>query len=178
MTIATSWGLNRLEGPANYQTTQQLIHILVDNVAFGGVLVLNVGPAADGSIIPLQEERLLEMGQWLKVNGEAIYYTKPWSVAQHVLASVAGAEVFYTESKTGGVVFAIMTGWPETNKLKLSDVHAKPETKMAMLAGANGTQPLPLRFSAARAGVTVELPVLTVGQLPCEHAWAIRIEGL
>ena len=42
MTIATSWGLNRLEGPNNYQTTQELIHILVDNVAFGGVLVLQL----------------------------------------------------------------------------------------------------------------------------------------
>ena len=112
------------------------------------------------------------------MNGQAIYYTKPWSVAQHVNATEAGAEIFFTEAKDGDAVFAIMTARPETNRLKLSAVHAKAQTKMAMLAGANGTQPLPLKYSVDGSGVTVELPVLTVGELPCEHAWAIRIEGL
>ena len=106
MTIATSWGLNRMEGPDNYQTAQQLIHILVDNVAFGGVLVLNVCPAADGSIIPIQQERLLEMGDWLSVNGPAIYHTKPYSVVQMEESGAEKSQVcqeYQEYPDTGGI---------------------------------------------------------------------------
>lgn len=57
MTIGTSWGLNRGENVGDYKGAQELINILVNNVALGGVLILNVGPAGDGHIIPLQQER-------------------------------------------------------------------------------------------------------------------------
>lgn len=41
---------------------------------------MNVGPTADGRIIPIFQERLKQLGSWMRINGDAIYSTKPWRV--------------------------------------------------------------------------------------------------
>ncbi len=51
----------------------------------GGNLLLNVGPTRDGMITPIFEERLRDLGAWLKINGEAIYFTKPWKIQNDTL---------------------------------------------------------------------------------------------
>lgn len=76
--LGRSFGLNRHEPLENYLSSQELIRHFAKLVAAGGGMTLNVGPAADGQIPLLQQERLQDLGKWLAVNGEAIYASKPY----------------------------------------------------------------------------------------------------
>ncbi len=77
--LGRSFGLNRNEELSAYMTAEELIHFFVIAVANGGGITINVGPKADGQIPLLQQERLLQLGEWLKVNEEAIYGSVIWT---------------------------------------------------------------------------------------------------
>lgn len=76
--LGRSFGLNRNEPLSNYLSSDELIRHFATLVAAGGGMTLNVGPAADGKIPLLQQERLIDLGEWLEINGEAIYGTRPY----------------------------------------------------------------------------------------------------
>jgi alpha-L-fucosidase len=76
--LGRSFGLNRNEALDAYMTPGELVHSFVRAVAAGGGMILNVGPKADGQIPLLQQERLIQLGDWLQMNGEAIYGSRPW----------------------------------------------------------------------------------------------------
>ncbi|RUA12070.1 MAG: hypothetical protein DSY82_02155 [Flavobacteriia bacterium] len=78
--IGRSFGLNRNEDLEAYGTSSELIHRFVQAVANGGGMILNVGPGADGQIPLIQQERLVQLGNWLKINGEAIYGSAPYQI--------------------------------------------------------------------------------------------------
>ncbi len=77
--LGRSFGLNRNEPIENYITSDELIRHFVTLVAAGGGMILNVGPSADGQIPLFQQERLLDLGKWLNINGEAIFETRPFN---------------------------------------------------------------------------------------------------
>jgi Alpha-L-fucosidase len=74
--IGTSFGYNRTEDLSDYSTSEQLIKLLIKTVSADGNLLLDIGPAADGTIPVIMQQRLLDIGKWLKINGEAIYGTR------------------------------------------------------------------------------------------------------
>ena len=98
MTMGDSWSYVPKD---NYKSSTQIIHLLVDVVAKGGNLLLNVGPDADGNIPVEVVQRMKDVGAWMRVNGEAIYGTKP-------LPPYGGGHVHYTQSKDGKHKYAIV----------------------------------------------------------------------
>lgn len=162
--IGKSFGFNRNETIDDYASPESLIKLLAETVAHGGNLLLDIGPTADGRIPVIMEQRLLQMGAWLDVNGEAIYGTNPWRVANE------GENVFYT--RAGDAVYAIHMGWPG-DTLTLNSV--KPAGSVtASLLGVDGA----LEVKAQGDGVVVTLPALSLNEAPCEYAYVIKLSGV
>jgi alpha-L-fucosidase len=79
MTINDHWFY--IAGSRNYKSTRSLIHYLVRSASAGANYLLNVGPTADGEILPIHASRLLNMGAWLRANGESVYGTRAGVIA-------------------------------------------------------------------------------------------------
>ena len=180
----TSWGLNRVSKYEQYRTVESLIHLLIETVAFGGNLLLNLGPAADGTIHPIFVDRLMGIGQWLSVNGEGIYGTKPWKVCQNETA----VQAFY--STKNDVLYAHFTKWPKDDVLTLEYPIARDDTEVRMLglpsetklewysAGTDKDSRHLREGAAGLSGVQVQLPPLTPAKIPCRHAWVLAFTNL
>jgi alpha-L-fucosidase len=111
--IGTSFGYNRAENLDSYSTSEELIKLLVSTVSAGGNLLLDIGPAADGTIPVIMQQRLLEIGKWLKVNGEAIYDTRAFikSKKDETINTEANKTVFFTKKNSD--LYIICLNWPK-----------------------------------------------------------------
>jgi len=161
-----SWGYDRRNTDL-YQSVPELLEELVSTIAYGGNLLLNVGPTWDGRILQAFKDRLFALGAWLKVNGDAIYATKPWTVAQNQ----SSIDAYYTTK--GPSVYATFLTWPVNNTLHFTAPVASPSTTVSML----GT-PKPVKFTSVGGGITVTLPTLNPAELPSMYAWTLQFDGL
>jgi len=162
--LGRSFGYNRAEGEAETLAPGDLIALLADIVSKNGNLLLDVGPEADGTIPPVQMERLRELGAWLKQNGEAIYDTEPWGHAEGKTAE--GDDLRYTYQ---GHINAILLGTPKARTITFEDFHWTSNIKVYLI-GARGRLKH-LKTSAAGDKLQVKLPE----QLPGKYAYVFEI---
>ncbi|HTO21070.1 MAG TPA: alpha-L-fucosidase [Spirochaetia bacterium] len=107
-----------------------LVRLLCDVASRGGNLMLTVGPRADGTIAPLHAQRLRGLGEWLKLNGEAIFGSRPWMDAP-VTATEDDIEIRYT--MRGMTTYAILMGTPAGRTIVLPSLRLLPYAGVRVL---------------------------------------------
>ncbi|KAJ8925084.1 hypothetical protein NQ315_001256 [Exocentrus adspersus] len=159
-----SWGYRREATLSDYLTIQELITQLVTTVSCGGNVLLNVGPTKDGTIDPIFEERLMQLGQWLEVNGEAIYATIPW-IHQND-SGISG--VWYTEKDDA--VYAIALHWTEVLALASPRKLFRASTNVTLLGNEDAGN---LPWTVTDSSVKITLPAKAT--VKSEWAWVLKI---
>jgi alpha-L-fucosidase len=168
-----SWGNRRNIEFSEILTPVEILSLLVSTVSCGGNILINVGPTKEGTIIPIFEERLRQMGTWLKTNGEAIYATTHWVHQNDSLAT--DTPVWYTAGKGDLVdnVYALVIGWPADNILTLGSVMGASSIEFLGLDGST------LSFTETEAGLQITFPALNVVWSECgngcQWVYALKI---
>ena len=189
-----SFGFNRNEDFTQYNSTKELVFMLVDLVSRGGNLLLNIGPTSDGRIPVFMQNRLVEIGQWLDVNGEAIYGTKPWikscqwskgnipkfntsnyksgfpifEVTLNPKPGNAHKQLYFTQKND--TLYGLMPVWPRDGKIEIKDVKLSDNSKVTLLGVDED-----LQFTKTTNGIEIILPQLNPTRLPCKDIFTLKI---
>ena len=159
MTMNGTWGYRTSDN--NWKTTQTLIHNLCDIASKGGNYLLNVGPKPDGTFPAQSVEALKEIGNWMKVNGEAIYATKA-----SPLEPLLWGRCTKKETKDGTTLYLSVFNWPVDGRLLVTGL--KNEIVSATLL-ADGSK---WKTEATAEGVLIHLPV----KAPDGNASVIKLQ--
>ena len=193
-----SYGYNRAEDAQDYNSAKVLILHLLDKVSRGGNFLLDIGPDGDGKIPPIMEERLLEIGKWMKINGEAIYGTTRWKepyqwskgikdyqpkeksggwrTAGDIMLKLtedsepgyAVREVFFTQK--GNTVYAILPVWPKSGKVLLRDIELSGK-KVTLLETGQA-----LKFVSKGKDTQITLPGFDPNKMKSGYSYVVKIE--
>jgi alpha-L-fucosidase len=162
MTMGNSWSYVPNDA---YKPTHRLIHLLVDIVSKGGNFLLNVGPTPAGELPPAALDRMKEIGAWMKVNGSAIYSTRP-------RAPYAEHEIRYTQLADGSLN-AVFLAEKEGDMLpvvvEIPSFCPAPGSKVVMLGTST-----PLTWEARGKGCLIKIPDTLRKNPPCRYAWTFR----
>jgi alpha-L-fucosidase len=152
----TSWGYNRNLRESDYMTPNQVVDYLVDVVSKNGNLLINIGPRADGTIPEVMQSCLRAVGEWLKINGDAIYGTRPWDTFRD-------GDVRFT--RKGNVLYAVALEWPEET-LRLTSLAGRQITNVEMLGSTE-----PVKWKQDAGALQIQPPP----KRPCRYAYTFRI---
>lgn len=189
-----SYGYNRAENAADYNSVQALILHLIDKVARGGNFLLDVGPDAYGKIPPIMQERLLEIGRWLAINGEAIYGSRRWRVPYQWSAGslnykhdpakgdlilkqtlnpdpgYAAKELFYTYNPKTNSLYILLPRYPSDGRVVLRDVQLPYGADVTLL----GSKSRP-RIELSGSNTILNLPLYDPNAFAAPYAFVLKV---
>lgn len=163
MTMGGSWSFNPDD---HYKPAGKIIHLLVDIVAKGGNYLLNVGPKPDGTLPEEALIRMKEIGVWMKVNGTAIYGTRP-------IAPYKEDNICFTRKKDGTVMAVYLAKEDESappESISIRSFQPEKGSKIYLLGYKN-----PIKWNTDGAGFITMLPEKVRKNPPCMYAWTLRI---
>lgn len=173
-----SWGYIKDD---TFKSPEFVIHQLIDIVSKNGNLLLNIGPRSDGTIPEQVQQVLLEVGAWLKVNGDAIYGTRPWRIygegpikvtpgAFHDTDTANYTAADFRFTTKGDALYVIGFVWPANGEALIRSLAPTAGSKsvgsVTLLGGAGKPH-----FEQRQDGLHVKLPA----QAPSKYAYALRV---
>jgi alpha-L-fucosidase len=174
-----SWGYIEND---TFKTPEFIVQQLADVVSKNGNLLLNIGPRADGTIPQPVQQVLLDVGGWLKVNGDAIFGTRPWTTFGEGPTKVEAGSFHDTDSKPytaedfrfttkNGVLYAIEMGWPKDGNAVIHTIRAatvgERSVRSVNLLGSDDA----LKFNQEADGLHIKVP----SKAPGSYAYAYKI---
>ena len=167
LTMGDYWAWNPED---YYKPARELVHLLVEIVSRGGNLLLDIGPDADGRLPGAAVDRLREIGEWMRFNGEAVYGTRP-------VAPYREGRLRFT--RRGEAVYLI-------HRADLAQVRPPREIEVSCLRPAPGAEVtllgtgLPLEWEAKGRGAVIRIPARVSHRLRgdrayCRHAWTVKV---
>jgi alpha-L-fucosidase len=155
---------------ATYMSGQDAIHMLVDIVCKGGNLLFNIAPSPEGIWDEDAYKLLEEIGDWIKVNGEAIYETR-------AIAPFKESNTCYTNKKNTNTVYAIYMASENENKIpssiSINSFVPSKKSKVTLL-GSNQN----LKWKTNGDGIIIEIPKKLQNSPPSKFAWSFKIENI
>jgi alpha-L-fucosidase len=163
-----------------YKSSATVLQMLADIVSKNGNLLLNFPPRPDGTLDEQEMKFLADLATWMPINGEAIFGTRPWLVYGEGPSKAKGGmfnedNLRYTAqdirfTTKGGALYALVLGWPDDHRIIIRSLATgSGKTATVNLLGHAG----PLDSKQTHEGLIVTMPE----QKPCEHVFALKIEG-
>ena len=145
MTMNDTWGFKSTDH--NWKSTETIIRNLVDIASKGGNYLLNVGPTSLGEIPGPSVERLKAVGDWMKLNGKAIYATSP-----SPFKALTWGRCTKVVDKSGATLYLHVFNWPTDGKLLVPGLNNVAEKASMLVGGAK------VKFEKTPEGVLLHLP--------------------